>query len=201
MSWIFLNHRLLNRKSDCTQDMNDPYLSVRSGNSSPGGRHLRILRIPVPQKHLKLMGGQGCQSRPLRPPAEFALAQTLVTQPKPLSVIGEHTDGRALPVGENEQAPAQRILLESVAAKGTEPIDTGAEIGGIDGHKDAHLRSDLDPVRLQKVLARSIKLRSSAPLMLMRIRLRSGCSNSMTHSQGGEVADKFTSTNPLARST
>ena len=158
---------------------NDRVLPV----SMQGGRHLRNLRVSVPQKHLKLMGGQGSRHLPFGPPVESALRQSLMAQPKTLSVIGEDPDGRTLPVCENEQASSQGVLWESVAAKGAEPVDSQTEIDGIDSQKNPHLRGDLDHGRHQRALARSMRFRSGAPLRLRRSRLPSGCSSSITHSE------------------
>jgi len=80
-----------------------------------------------------------------------------VAHPESLAVISNHPDGRAFPVGEDEQASAQRVRFEPVAANRAEPIYAGAEINGINGHKDAHLGGDLNHDRPQKALTRSMR--------------------------------------------
>lgn len=135
------------------------------------------------------MGSKEVQSLSFRPPGKLPLRQALVTEPESLAVIGQYTNGRAPPVGENKQGPTQGIFLESVAAQGAKSVDSGSKIDWINCQKDAHVGGDLDHGWLQNALAISMRWSPMAPLTLMRILDPSHRCTSMVHSSSVIVGD------------
>ena len=101
------------------------------------------------------MGSQGAQNLPLGPPGKLPLRKTLVTEPEPLAVIDEHSDGRAPPVGEYKQGSAQGIASKPGSAQRAKPVDAGAEIDWPHRQKNAHLGAYLNHGWPQNALARS----------------------------------------------
>jgi hypothetical protein len=114
------------------------------------------------------MGSQGAQNISLRPPVEFSLRQTFVTEPKSLAIVAQNSHGRAPPISEYEQGSTQRIASKPAAANRAKPVDPSSEVHWIHRQKDAHLRGDLDHGRLQNALAIAIRWSSTAPRTLMR---------------------------------
>lgn len=79
-----------------------------------------------------------------RPPAETSARQTFVAKPESLAIVNQHLQRRGTSVSKHEQRTAKRVLTKDLFTESREPIDSSAEIRGLNGDENAHLRRDLD---------------------------------------------------------
>jgi hypothetical protein len=84
----------------------------------PQRPYLPSLRIAVPDQKLQLMGHQPLQlPDPIAgPPSKMPLAQPLLTELKPLRIIGQYLEGRPSLVAKNKQSPRKGIALQQLPA-------------------------------------------------------------------------------------
>jgi hypothetical protein len=100
--------------------------------------------IPAHQQHLQLMGLKFLDRTVGRPTWKTAAGQSLVTNPKALSVVSQNLYRRTPPVAEHKQPAAKRISAELRPAHPRQTIDAGAKINARDSYQDAHLRRQLN---------------------------------------------------------
>ena len=139
---------------------------------------VHILGISVPRKGLELPCGERMQGfARLRPEAEPPFRESLLTEPVPLRVIGEDSQGRAASAHEDEETAAHGIDVEPPANPG-KAVYPLSEVDGFDGHQDAHLGDDLD----HRKNARASSITLQGPAMVIRSPV--GFSIVMVHAMG-----------------
>src|ERR1019366_9909456 len=104
----------------------------------------RLVRVGAHQEHLQLMRLQLLDGTVGRPVWELPLRQTLMADPKSLTIVGQNLDRRAPPIAEHHQPAAERIHLELRPADPRQAVDAGAKVDARHRHEDPHLRSELD---------------------------------------------------------
>jgi hypothetical protein len=67
-----------------------------------------------------------------------------LAEPKSLPIVHEQFYRRATSVAENIDGPAQRVGGEELATNASYPVYPSTEVHRVDGHKDLHVRRDLD---------------------------------------------------------
>ena len=75
-----------------------------------------------------------------------------MAEPKPLPVIHEQLQRRRLAIAEDEDGASERVVLERFLAEPGQAVDSPAEIDGLDGDEDLHLRRDLEHHRASQKL-------------------------------------------------
>jgi len=113
-------------------------------DASPHRRRFRI-RIAGGEQQLRLMRSQCFRGFVTRwPPSETAFGKTLRSNPEPLTVIGEDSDGFAAATAEDEQTAGKRVGIEFLATELRQRVNTLPSINGFNRNQDAQLRCDLD---------------------------------------------------------
>jgi hypothetical protein len=78
-----------------------------------------------------------------------------VAEPESLTVVHEHLQRRCLAIAEDKDGAAERVVLEGFLAESRQRIDPTPKIGRFDGHRDLHLRRDLEHHRAFQKLRES----------------------------------------------
>ena len=131
-------------------------------------RHTGAARVAVAraEEHLKLVrlqgGGRGIVLGGW-PPAERPLREALLTEPEALPVVDEQFDGGTPAVAEDEDRPGERVGRKVRPAQLRQSVDASTEVGRLDGHQHAHLRSDLDHAGLLRKASTSRMTSSALP--------------------------------------
>ena len=67
-----------------------------------------------------------------------------MTQPETTAIVDQYFDGSAFSISKYKHRTAEWISGQDRPAQLRHAIYTFAEVGGLDGHEDLHLRGDLD---------------------------------------------------------
>lgn len=102
------------------------------------------------------------RSTALGPPTKLSFRKPFVAQPKPATIIDQQLDRSPSAIAENKDRAAEGIARQHRAAKLSHAIDTFSEVGRLDGHKDPHLRGNLNHSASSRKNAATIPLTLSA---------------------------------------
>jgi len=110
------------------------------------GRGRRRARITPREQKLELMRLQWLSGLAAagRPKSEFPAGESLLAKPVPLPVEDEYLHRRASPIAKDEDAPAERIRSELLAAHSRKPINSLAKVSGLEGDENSHVGCYLD---------------------------------------------------------
>jgi hypothetical protein len=97
--------------------------------------------VEIPDKGLEL---EGIDPALLGPTGETSNREPLVTDPKPLTVISEDSEGGPRSVAENEESTAERVGLEHLPADTAQSVDAVSEVNGFYANQDTQLGCDLN---------------------------------------------------------
>src|SRR5688500_13973841 len=96
--------------------------------------------------------------------------QTLLTEPKALTIVCQKLDRRGLTIAEHKDRARERISCKRLTASATQPINPRAEIDRFDGNQDACLCGDLDHDGRRLQNACTTLLKSTVLTLSMRMR-------------------------------
>ena len=102
------------------------------------------MRVTAHQQHLQLMGLQLMDCAISRPIGKAAPRETLMADPKTLTIIGQDFDRRAPAIAEDDEPATEGINLELRPADPGHAIDAGAKIDTRYGDEYPHLPGKLD---------------------------------------------------------
>jgi hypothetical protein len=93
----------------------------------------KFTRRAVPDQHLHFVNGQLSKRKPPvgRPDIESTLAQSFLTQPKPLTVIHQNFDGGCSLIAENKDMAGKRIGLKNIPTDAGQSINAFPEVYGL----------------------------------------------------------------------
>jgi hypothetical protein len=101
----------------------------------------------------------------------------------------------APPRTEDKERTRKRIAAQGLTTEGGQAVNAFAEVHRLDRHQDAHLRSDLDHARLQKLWAKAKSvLRSLRTRKVIRAPVPSDSSTAAWSVTASDTHGLFTST-------